>query len=216
MWFVCRRNFTYARLEVATAVFLRIQVSLDLTQRFEVHSASSSNVSSPRWIPLSLTVKALRWFETSGTTHPTTQCHILEDLNPQLVSMSRSQCVYKIVCAGLVFFVVWKLPCLFHHLDLIGEGRLWYRWTNLWAVLCVYSPTLYRGMVPVLESLCASNFVYFYTFHGLKELHATSADQNAGRDLLLASVAGELSCWWWNLMRIIMNITKQVGVVVMP
>lgn len=51
-------------------------------------------------------------------------------------------------------------------------------------------PTLYRGMVPVLESLCASNFVYFYTFHGLKELHATSADQNAGRDLLLASVAG--------------------------
>ena len=45
-------------------------------------------------------------------------------------------------------------------------------------------------MVPVLESLCASNFVYFYTFHGLKALRATSADQSAGRDLLLASVAG--------------------------
>ncbi|KAJ9578027.1 hypothetical protein L9F63_025112, partial [Diploptera punctata] len=53
--------------------------------------------------------------------------------------------------------------------------------------------TLYRGMVPVLESLCASNFVYFYTFHGLKSLNATSADQNAGRDLLLASVAGVIN-----------------------
>ncbi|KDR11884.1 peroxisomal membrane protein PMP34 isoform X1 [Zootermopsis nevadensis] len=50
--------------------------------------------------------------------------------------------------------------------------------------------TLYRGMVPVLESLCASNFVYFYTFHGLKALGATSAHQNARRDLLLASLAG--------------------------
>ncbi|XP_069702021.1 peroxisomal membrane protein PMP34 isoform X2 [Periplaneta americana] len=50
--------------------------------------------------------------------------------------------------------------------------------------------TLYRGMVPVLESLCASNFVYFYTFHGLKALRATSAEQSAGKDLLLASVAG--------------------------
>ncbi|XP_033366891.1 peroxisomal membrane protein PMP34 isoform X1 [Bombus vosnesenskii] len=49
--------------------------------------------------------------------------------------------------------------------------------------------TLYRGMVPVLQSLCVSNFVYFYTFHGLKMLRA-SKNQSAGNDLLVASIAG--------------------------
>ncbi|XP_046432607.1 peroxisomal membrane protein PMP34 isoform X1 [Neodiprion fabricii] len=49
--------------------------------------------------------------------------------------------------------------------------------------------TLYRGMIPVLQSLCASNFVYFYTFHGLKILRS-SRGQNAGNDLLMASIAG--------------------------
>lgn len=49
--------------------------------------------------------------------------------------------------------------------------------------------TLYRGIVPVLQSLCASNFVYFYTFHGLKAMH-TKYTQTAGRDLLFASIAG--------------------------
>ncbi|KAF4522934.1 hypothetical protein B566_EDAN012629 [Ephemera danica] len=52
--------------------------------------------------------------------------------------------------------------------------------------------TLYRGMVPVLESLCVSNFVYFYTFHGLKAVTAKPTQQNASRDLLLAAVAGTL------------------------
>ncbi|XP_011313834.1 peroxisomal membrane protein PMP34, partial [Fopius arisanus] len=49
--------------------------------------------------------------------------------------------------------------------------------------------TLYRGIVPVLQSLCASNFVYFYTFHGLKRMR-NSRNQTAGHDLLLASIAG--------------------------
>lgn len=49
--------------------------------------------------------------------------------------------------------------------------------------------SLYRGLVPVLQSLCISNFVYFYAFHSLKALNA-SAQQNAIRDLLLGSVAG--------------------------
>lgn len=52
--------------------------------------------------------------------------------------------------------------------------------------------TLYRGIVPVLQSLCASNFVYFYTFHGLKELR-NRRNQTAGSDLLLASIAGIIS-----------------------
>ncbi|XP_072743846.1 peroxisomal membrane protein PMP34 [Anoplolepis gracilipes] len=49
--------------------------------------------------------------------------------------------------------------------------------------------TLYRGMVPVLQSLCASNFVYFYTFHGLKELRSRR-NQTASSDLFIASIAG--------------------------
>lgn len=49
--------------------------------------------------------------------------------------------------------------------------------------------TLYRGLVPVLQSLCISNFVYFYAFHSLKALNG-SAQQSAIRDLLLGSVAG--------------------------
>jgi hypothetical protein len=53
-----------------------------------------------------------------------------------------------------------------------------------------FSPTLYRGIIPVLESLCASNFVYFYTFHGLKAMKDKSSEQSAVKDLLLASVAG--------------------------
>ncbi|KAL6442226.1 hypothetical protein ACFW04_002472 [Cataglyphis niger] len=51
------------------------------------------------------------------------------------------------------------------------------------------SCTLYRGIVPVLQSLCASNFVYFYTFHGLKELRSRR-NQTAGNDLFIASIAG--------------------------
>uniref|UniRef100_A0A1L8DZS3 Putative mitochondrial carrier protein n=1 Tax=Nyssomyia neivai TaxID=330878 RepID=A0A1L8DZS3_9DIPT len=61
--------------------------------------------------------------------------------------------------------------------------------------------TLYRGIVPVLESLCISNFVYFYTFHSLKAFRTASRDQNALKDLLLGSVAGAVNvltttpCW---------------------
>lgn len=49
--------------------------------------------------------------------------------------------------------------------------------------------TLYRGLVPVLHSLCASNFVYFYAFHGLRRSFGVTR-ASTERDLLLASVAG--------------------------
>ncbi|XP_017887992.1 peroxisomal membrane protein PMP34 [Ceratina calcarata] len=52
--------------------------------------------------------------------------------------------------------------------------------------------TLYRGIIPVLQSLCASNFVYFYTFHGLKTLRG-NRNQSAGNDLLVASIAGVIN-----------------------
>lgn len=55
--------------------------------------------------------------------------------------------------------------------------------------------SLYRGMGPTLESLCISNFVYFYTFHSLKAIFSPSGDRNASaiKDLLLASIAGAIN-----------------------
>merc|ERR1719495_1919848 len=50
---------------------------------------------------------------------------------------------------------------------------------------------LYRGLLPVIESLYCSNFVYFYTFHGLKRI--ANEDKSALRDLLLAMVAGSIN-----------------------
>ena len=49
-------------------------------------------------------------------------------------------------------------------------------------------PTLYRGIGPVLQSLFCSNFVYFYTFHGLKRL--VVGEHSAPKDLLMAMTAG--------------------------
>lgn len=49
--------------------------------------------------------------------------------------------------------------------------------------------TLYRGIVPVLQSICASNFVYFYVYHGLK--HKFAGRNNL--ELLMATVAGAVN-----------------------
>ncbi|XP_018801873.1 PREDICTED: peroxisomal membrane protein PMP34 [Bactrocera latifrons] len=49
---------------------------------------------------------------------------------------------------------------------------------------------LYRGLGPVIQSLCISNFVYFYTFHSLKALTVYSKQQSALKDLFLGTIAG--------------------------
>ncbi|CAN7944955.1 unnamed protein product [Ixodes pacificus] len=49
--------------------------------------------------------------------------------------------------------------------------------------------SVYRGLGPVLTSLWCSNFVYFYSFHGLRSVTAAGG-HSALSDLLLASVAG--------------------------
>lgn len=54
----------------------------------------------------------------------------------------------------------------------------------------IYSGALYRGLKPVLMSLGSSNFVYFYTFHGLKSLTKSGEIQN---DLILGIVAGAIN-----------------------
>lgn len=52
--------------------------------------------------------------------------------------------------------------------------------------------SLYRGLVPVLQSSCISNFVYFYMFHLLKSFKARDA-QSAAADLLLGALAGSIN-----------------------
>uniref|UniRef100_UPI0037E7134A peroxisomal membrane protein PMP34 n=1 Tax=Semicossyphus pulcher TaxID=241346 RepID=UPI0037E7134A len=51
--------------------------------------------------------------------------------------------------------------------------------------------SLYRGWLPVISSLCCSNFVYFYTFNTLKRLNASGAGKpRPSRDLLMGVAAG--------------------------
>uniref|UniRef100_A0A182TYJ8 Peroxisomal membrane protein PMP34 n=1 Tax=Anopheles melas TaxID=34690 RepID=A0A182TYJ8_9DIPT len=76
--------------------------------------------------------------------------------------------------------------------------------------------TLYRGLVPVLESLCISNFVYFYTFHSLKALRG-GGGQSALGDLLLGSLAGVVNvltttpCWVVNTRLKMKGLGQQHG-----
>lgn len=50
--------------------------------------------------------------------------------------------------------------------------------------------TLYRGLEPVLYSLFASGFVYFYSFHGLRRL---VGEKTAAKDLAVGAVAGAIN-----------------------
>jgi len=51
---------------------------------------------------------------------------------------------------------------------------------------------LYRGWYPVVVSVCASNFVYFYVFNGLKAFYYNKGGSKPtpGKDLVLAFIAG--------------------------
>jgi solute carrier family 25 (peroxisomal adenine nucleotide transporter), member 17 len=52
--------------------------------------------------------------------------------------------------------------------------------------------SLYKGLIPVMQSSCISNFVYFYVFHFLKRLRGKEA-QSALGDLLLGAIAGSVN-----------------------
>ncbi|XP_043188463.1 peroxisomal membrane protein PMP34-like isoform X1 [Amphibalanus amphitrite] len=71
-------------------------------------------------------------------------------------------------------------------------------------------PTLYRGMGPVLESLFCSNFVYFYTFHGLKRL--VVGEHSAPKDLLMAMTAGCINVLLTNPLWVANTRMKMEGV----
>lgn len=68
---------------------------------------------------------------------------------------------------------------------------------------------LYRGLLPVIESLYCSNFVYFYTFHGLKRI--ANEDKSALRDLLLAMVAGSVNVMTTNPLWVVNTRLKMQG-----
>ncbi|KAK3089477.1 hypothetical protein FSP39_003920 [Pinctada imbricata] len=51
--------------------------------------------------------------------------------------------------------------------------------------------SLYRGLFPVLVTLCCSNFVYFYTYNGMKTtLLGPTSKPSPAKDMLFAFVAG--------------------------
>jgi len=50
--------------------------------------------------------------------------------------------------------------------------------------------SLYRGLEPVLYSLFASGFVYFYSFHGIRRV---AGDKTALKDLTIGAVAGAIN-----------------------
>lgn len=51
--------------------------------------------------------------------------------------------------------------------------------------------SLYRGLSPVLQSLSISNFVYFYSFHALRNF--VSNENSALKDLFFGIVAGSIN-----------------------
>ena len=55
-------------------------------------------------------------------------------------------------------------------------------------VLLHFSLTLYRGGITTIQCVAVSNFIYFYTFHGLK--HVIESQASALKDLLFACCAG--------------------------
>jgi adenine nucleotide transporter 17 len=75
--------------------------------------------------------------------------------------------------------------------------------------------SLYRGLIPVMQSSCLSNFVYFYMFHLLKSLRTKEA-QSATADLILGALAGAVNvllttpCWVVNTRIKMKGITSEL------
>jgi hypothetical protein len=54
--------------------------------------------------------------------------------------------------------------------------------------------SLFRGGSSTLQAVAVSNFVYFYTFHGLKKMAGIQGKQSAVKDLISACIAGNFEC----------------------
>lgn len=76
--------------------------------------------------------------------------------------------------------------------------------------------SLYRGLPPVLTSLCASGFVYFYSFHGLRAVFMTKSasgqQHSAVRDLALGAIAGAINVYLTTPMWVVNTRIKMQGI----
>lgn len=73
--------------------------------------------------------------------------------------------------------------------------------------------SLYRGWLPVISSLCCSNFVYFYTFNTLKKLSASGPGRSRpGKDLLMGIVSGVVNVILTTPMWVVNTRLKLQGV----
>ena len=50
--------------------------------------------------------------------------------------------------------------------------------------------SLYRGLFPVVATLCCSNFIYFYTYNCLKAVTLRDVKSDPVKDLIFATIAG--------------------------
>lgn len=71
--------------------------------------------------------------------------------------------------------------------------------------------TLFRGGASTVQSAAASNFVYFYTFHGLKRSLVGSGTQSASKDLLFACLAGAANILVTNPLWVVNSRLKMQG-----
>jgi len=71
--------------------------------------------------------------------------------------------------------------------------------------------TLYRGCQSTVTAVSISNFVYFYSFHGLKRIMGASGQQSALRDLLFACCAGCINVLLTNPLWVVNQRLKMTG-----
>jgi len=71
--------------------------------------------------------------------------------------------------------------------------------------------TLYRGCQSTLLSISVSNFVYFYSFHGLKKVTGAGS-QTALKDLLFACTAGCINVLLTNPLWVVNSRMKMAGI----
>jgi len=71
--------------------------------------------------------------------------------------------------------------------------------------------TLYRGCQSTLISISVSNFVYFYSFHGLKKWSGGDS-QTAVKDLLFACTAGCINVLLTNPLWVVNSRLKMAGI----
>jgi len=70
----------------------------------------------------------------------------------------------------------------------------------------MFSKSLFRGGLSTIQCIAISNFIYFYTFHGLKRTISSAGNQSAKKDLLFAFLAGKFDRS--NILRSKLNIKK--------